>query len=636
MRKVLSLLTVGLLFVLALPLAAQDASTPQFEPARCMFILPSGQDPECGYLIVPENRGNPDSKTIKLAVAIFRSTDADRQPDPVINLEGGPGGSVLENLSLTFNQRFGELIGNRDLILFDQRGVGYSQPALDCQEYNDFFYESLDQALTVDEYVQKMNQAMTDCAKRLADDGLDLEAYNSVENAADVNDLRLALGYEQVNLYGTSYGTRLALTVMRDHPEGVRSTVIDSIYPLEITNFDAPLNYQRSLNLLFAGCAADPKCDAAYPDLEQVFYHLIEQLNASPISFNTITLTGGLEAQVDGHTFASLIFQSLYSSEIIPSLPQSIYQVKDGNYQFLQVLTSALLLQIDMISIGMNFAVQCNEEYPFDTIQSINARIEQIRPELLGFARESITDPSILTTCKSWSKDQPDPAENQPISSDIPTLVLSGEYDPITPPEYGRLVAANLSSSYFFEFPGLGHGVTIGGECPVGIMQAFINLPSAKPDAACINDMTGPAWVVPGAAAAIVELESFSNGQGGYSGLKPVGWDEVMANTYARQSTGLDQTALTIQVLPGGGVDFVLPLIAGQFGVSTDEVTIREANGLRWRVLSGQLQDFPVDLAITDQGGQVYLIVLISGATDEQSALREQVFLPVVDAFKVE
>jgi hypothetical protein len=136
--------------------------------------------------------------------------------------------------------------------------------------------------------------------------------------------------------------------------------------------------------------------------------------------------------------------------------------------------------------------------------------------------------------------------------------------------------------------------------------------------------------------AAAIEFEPFSNPQAGYSGLKPLGWEEVMANTFARQSTGLDQTALTIQALPGGGVDLVMPLIAAQFGVSTDEVVIREANGLEWRLLTGELQNFPVDVAITDQDGQVYLIIMIIGSADEQAMLHEQVFLPVVDAFKVE
>jgi hypothetical protein len=289
-----------------------------------------------------------------------------------------------------------------------------------------------------------------------------------------------------------------------------------------------------------------------------------------------------------------------------------------------------------MITIGMNFAVQCNEEYPFDNAQSISSTLEQLRPELRGFAREGITDPSILTTCTVWSKDQPDQAENQPVSSDIPTLVISGEYDPITPPEYGKLVAGKLSAGYFFEFPGMGHGVTTSSECAISIARAFLQLPSEKPDASCIDEMRGPDWVVPGVATTAIELEPFFDSQGGYSGLKPVGWDEVMANTYARQATGLDQTALTVQVLPGGGVDFVLPLVAGQFGISTNEVVIREANGLRWRVLSGKLQDFPVDLAITDRDGWVYLIILISGTPDDHDALYEQVFLPAVDNFMIE
>ena len=220
---------------------AEPEPTPEpvatFEEAPCPFELPpghvEGEAVECGYLIVPEDRADPDSRDIRLAVAIFRHPDGAPEPDPIIYLEGGPGGSPLEIRASNFDAYFGPLFAaNRDIILFDQRGVGFSEPTLDCPAFTELYMDLLDsnvdgEQLTAQEILDRKVEAFMACAEDLSMVA-DLSAYNTVANAADVNDLRLALGYDQVNLYGSSYGTRLALGVMRDFPEGLRSVVLDA------------------------------------------------------------------------------------------------------------------------------------------------------------------------------------------------------------------------------------------------------------------------------------------------------------------------------------------------------------------------------------------------------------------------
>ncbi|MBI1278672.1 MAG: alpha/beta fold hydrolase [Anaerolineaceae bacterium] len=637
MRKIAIFLFVSLCLLLAFPAAAQDASKAKFESATCMFNVPQGQNPDCGYLTVTEDRSQPDGRMIKLAVAVFHSDNPQKNPTPLIYLEGGPGGSALEYLSLTFNDRYAELLKDQDIILFDQRGVGRSQPALDCKEVTDLTWNTLDQVLTVDEAVRLGNEAVTACANRLAGEGIHLSSYNSAENASDVNDLRIALGYDKLDLYGISYGTKLALTIMRDHPEGVRSAIIDSIFPPQVTNNDAPINFERSLNVLFKGCAADSACHTAFPDLEKVFYDTIDQLNANPVSFQVTNPTTAQkhDVKMDGDSFAATIFQALYATEILSELPKTIYDVHNGETGFLSLWTQLELTQLDVVSVGMNYAVQCTEELAFDTTSSIEAVLAKINPKLRGFARRNGIDDTQIGLCSAWNTTKPNPIENEPVKSDIPTLVVSGEYDPITPPQYGQETAATLSNSYFFEFPGAGHGVIPSSECALSIAQAFLKDPNTKPDSACIADMKEPAFNTGAPVnAEPIKLEPYTNEDAGFSGVKPSGWKEVMAGTFGRSRNGLDQTAIAYLSLPGSNVDLALPLLAGQFGLDMKNITKREANGLQWRLASGEVQGVPLNLAITESNGKMFIILVLSDAA-EKDTLYEELFLPAVDAFKI-
>ncbi|HEX6305128.1 MAG TPA: alpha/beta fold hydrolase, partial [Anaerolineales bacterium] len=207
---------------------------------------------------MPENRARPEGSLIQLHVAVFRSRSEEPENDPVVHLAGGPGSSSLGVAGYILGQGMDAILEQRDLILFDQRGTGYSQPRLDCPEREALTPTLLEGSLSQRAEQDAIVEALRECRERLTEEGVDLSAYNSAASAADVNDLRRALGYTKINLYGVSYGTRLGLTVMRDYPQAVRSAVLDSAYPPQVNLYTslAP-NAERAFNQLFAGCTAD-------------------------------------------------------------------------------------------------------------------------------------------------------------------------------------------------------------------------------------------------------------------------------------------------------------------------------------------------------------------------------------------
>lgn len=614
--------------------------TTAFVEATCEFDVPNGRDVTCGWLTVPEDRNNPDNgQTIRLHVAIFASDSDNPAPDPIVYLEGGPGGEILEALPLVFEMRFAPYLANHNLIMFDQRGTGYSEPSLACPEYTELGYELLEQDITPAEAAQQSMDMLLACRDRLANEGVNLAAYNSAASAADLNDLRIALGYDEWNVWGISYGTRLAQTVMRDYPEGVRSVILDSSYPLEVNLLtDTPENVARAFDVFFAGCAADPACAEAYPDLETLFFDTVAQLNAEKIVLPVSNLLTGdsYNAIFYGDSLIGVLFQSLYATEIIPELPKLIAEVNAGEYDTLALVLSSFLSNSDFFSAGMQYSVQCNEENGFTTAEEITAA-QAAQPELEPMFRDDPTlGPNALLICEQWGADTAVPLENEPVTSDIPTLILAGEYDPITPPAWGEQVQANLSNATFYEFPGTGHGVSLTGECAISVVESFLAEPTAVPDTTCISELGGPAFVTPGAETEAVVMTPYTDETFGFSSVAPEGWTEAGPGVYARGSTGLDQTVLIQQAAPGMTADFLVDLLATQLGLAetpTGNETI-EAGGHTWTLYEAETQGLPVLLATAEADGTTLLVLLITNP-DEKEKLYESVLLPALEAFQL-
>ena len=337
----------------------------RFQPGECPIELPAGEaqllNIECGFLEVPEMRTATDGRTIKLAVVIVRHPGGAPEADPIIYLVGGPGGSMLKiveksGVAPTFGPVFA---ANRDIVLFDQRGVGYSEPALECpafaQLYLDLFDFEVDgQQLDAQARLDAKIEALWSCAGSLA--GIaDLSAYNSTESADDVEDLRRALGYEQVNLWGASYGARLALEVLRRHPDGVRSVILEATYPPEADLFlETPADYARSLELLAAECTVDDGCNDAYPDLQARLFATVERLNLDPVAVEVVHPFRAEEypLAIDGDTLLELIFRAFYDSNMRPVLPMAIVAAEEDNFDLLLPLAATALPKITLTASG--------------------------------------------------------------------------------------------------------------------------------------------------------------------------------------------------------------------------------------------------------------------------------------------
>jgi pimeloyl-ACP methyl ester carboxylesterase len=472
----------------------------QFKEVSCPFSLRAGfvdgRNVLCGFLAVPEDRSNPHSATIQLAVAIFRTPSATPAPDPIIFLQGGPGGRVIADfapLVMSHQLDLATQFGNHDLIFIDQRGTGYSKPSLQCPEYIDVQHMT-DQNLTPDQQVTQQNNALIACYDRLVKSGIKLSTYTTYNDAADIQDLIDALEIKQVDLYGVSYGTRLALEVMRSFPQHIRSVILDSTVPAQLRLITSvPSDLARVYSVLFKGCVADPSCNSRYPNLESVFYADVASLNAHPATFQTQDPETNQNYTVifTGNAFADLLFSSFYATNIIPALPEMIYQVQQGNLYIPSLLYGPLFLD-DSVSWGMYFSVECAEDLAFSTPGAVadagQAYPQQIRAyELSGLEGE-------FPVCRAWNVPAVAKSESLPVTSSIPTLVLEGEYDPITPPSNGALAAESLHNSYQFLFPATGHGVFLfnTSSCPTTIVVQFERNPAQRPDGSCIAGMSEP------------------------------------------------------------------------------------------------------------------------------------------------
>jgi pimeloyl-ACP methyl ester carboxylesterase len=270
------------------------------------------------------------------------------------------------------------------------------------------------------------------------------------------------------------------------------------VVPIDVSVYKEISN-AGALQVLFDGCAADAACSAAYPDLEMVFYDLVEQLNAEPVTVETPDLDGdSYTIEINGARLASAAAWALSSSYTIPYIPQAIYQAHQGNYETIIYGMAVPMLMYENLSLGMMVSVECHDYAFATTPETLDYLIADFHlTEALGIL--SLSGEDVLEVCEMWGAEAPDPLNGRPLVSDIPTLVLAGEYDATTPPLFGRRVAETLGESLYFEFPGVGHAPSAGGakNCALRIALEFLDNPAVEPDSACITDMDGPDFIVP-------------------------------------------------------------------------------------------------------------------------------------------
>jgi len=480
------------LVLLALALAIGSVgvigqTVPRFESGPCAVTVPTAEKHvDCGYLTVPENRSKKNGRTIRLPIVILRSDDPNPKPDPVLKTLGGPGASSLRMIGA---RRASPWLRDRDYIIFEQRGTKYTEPALQCPE--------VDQAVSGSAFAHETHQiakgrqiaASKKCYERLRSAGIDLDAYNSYENAADIEDLRRVLHLEKINLYGVSYSARLMLDVARYFPDGIRSVTIESTLAPEVNYDEVGVDgVVRSLNELFAACRTDADCNSAYPELEKEFYAVVGKLNKGRLEAKRSTPNrrdGTI--LLSGDDFATWIVDYLFSNEPSATVeaPSIIHRAFRGDYVDQFKRDGGPSVGGSFYSWGMRYSVWCSEERPFENTGLIRAQSEKY-PGLKGYEVMALPD-----ICSVWKVKPAERIANTPVVTDIPTLVLGAQYDAYTDPSWGKAIAGRLKKSFYYEVPWAGHGPGFSVPCVSLMIAAFIDDPGKAPPDDCIAKTRG-------------------------------------------------------------------------------------------------------------------------------------------------
>jgi len=612
--------------------------TPLFEKATCPFDEPPGSNVNCGTLVVPEDRTGDPSHTIRLAVAVYHSQSNSPDPAPVIFLQGGPGAGAVQLAADAYYFLVEPFLADRDFIVFDQRGTGLSQPNLECNELKKLYLQDIHGLIPGSTRNLVYSNAFLSCSGLMSVSGVNLNAYTTVASAADIKDVLSVLGYQRVNLYGASYGTRLALVVMRDYPEIVQTAILDSVVPVDTNFFEKyPDSIESGLKVLFDSCAADAKCHAAYPDLETEFWQMISDLDANPVTLTTSNYpVGTLTETVSGSTAMSIILGSIKSTGFINTAPQSIYRFRNGDYSTLISAQYSLPFAFEDISPGLYVSMMCHEHILATTKEELEAISTQPGVKDFGWLPFYGNADDIFKTCQSWGAKGPLLGENTAVISDIPSLVITGKFDPTTPPMFARQVAGQLSHSYYFEFPNQGHTPTAADAsgCAMDTVIAFLKDPSVEPSRDCLDDLAPVDFIVPYTGDPPLTLAT--RNVFGVSVDGPEDWLYLGDGFFFRGNSPLDITQIGVFedfLTPDELMDWFSLGAYGYRGLDTAPFKVgqREANGLTWSLYLSTSNGRPVDAAIAD-GRFGSIVVVMFSNSDEHDALYRTVFLPMVDS----
>jgi len=475
----LYLAVLGLAGVANIAIAAGPASHPALAMSACELTLPGTpltMAAECGWLEVAENPADPNGRHIKLRVARVPAQERSVEPDPLVFLAGGPGQAASEAW-LIVAPAFTKLNKNRDILLIDQRGTGQSNP-LRCPQ------SELAESLATD--WDQMADTTRQCLDALV---ADPRFYTTTIAMQDYDLVRAALGYEKLNLLGVSYGTRAAQVYLRLFPERVRTLVLDGVAPQTLAlGTEHAEKLDLALERILASCAADTTCNQAYPELAESLDFLVRQLESAP---EEITVDNPLTGQpltfvFDREAFASAIRFLTYSAETQAMLPLLIHEAAaQNNYKRIasQLLITASGLS-ESIAQGMEMSVVCAEDFPLFPAPAPNSG------RLLG---DSMTRAAAIQ-CAIWPRGDVPADFHEPVVSATPALLLSGELDPVTPPEYAEQVRAGFSNSLHLVAQGQGHGISSRG-CVGQVVTDFIVAASlAGLDTKCLTQLQASPW----------------------------------------------------------------------------------------------------------------------------------------------
>jgi len=429
------------------------------------------KDALCGQYEVYEDRVKNAGRKIQLYVMVLPALVDKPAPDPIFYLQGGPGGAATSVATAWFMPRLNR---TRDVVLVDQRGTGKSNPLRcnlrgDPNEMPGHFVEAL------------TTESLRACRAEL-EKVADLRLYTTTLAMADLDDVRAALGYDQVNVYGGSYGSTTALSYLNFYPQRVRTVTISGIAP---PNGPLPLAFakgvEHALNRLFDDCTADEKCKAAFPDLRRDWATVVTNISKASVTFDALNYALRRREQVtmSREAFADMVREVLYNPTIISLLPAVIHEMSQGDFSHFAFYAYQIRRGLDAaIARGMQLSVMCAEDMPF-------LKEADIQSAMAGTFYGVDKAHAYLRACEQWPRGDMPAKFRQPIKSDVPVLMLSGELDPVTPPDLATPLLRWLPNGRQIIMHNATHNTY---ECQEKLAREFIEQGTAKGlDASCVE-----------------------------------------------------------------------------------------------------------------------------------------------------
>lgn len=612
------------------PAHAPGAAADRLEEADCaLWMIAEEYDAECGYVAVPERRDRAAQQTIQIAYLRLRSAAA--QPAaPVVVLSGGPGDSGIDSLGSSL-ALVDALLATRDVITLDQRGTGHSIPSLNCIEWLD----------TVEEFPLEDTSGaeLLGCRNYWADQGYDVAAYTTAENAADVVDAINALGYPQVVLLGESYGTKLAQIVMHNDPDSVIAAVLDGALPVEINQEVEQLpKTAYAFDRVFALCAADQACATYYPDLEDRFYTLVARLDAEPLVLTIGEGEASREVTVRGMDLVTDMFIHLIQGpEAVAEFPYRVAQIEKGDTTYLTQFYADWDWVDPLWGAGMNITVHCGEEVMLATEEEYAAALAAYPRLEAAQMRTSPTEyGDLLAECALWGAQPAPPLFTQPISSTLPSLILQGGLDFQTPIEWAVQLHATLPNSKLVYLPTSGHVATYATTCGAQIATQFIAAPAAPLDISCTRALPAVNFYIPQLALDVPVKPVLIPAQAGGAQVAttlPVNWLQNLDDPAFFGPRAADQGIVFFAAEDAGdGLDKLLYTLAGS---EEGEVQQWTTGGTAWQVIVAPNTGTHLEVyAARRENGQIYGVALLGVFVDHEAAI-EQVFKPALAAHRV-
>ena len=612
--------------------------TATFDEGDCEFMVQSGFDATCGSVVVPQRWDDAtDPDTISLHVATFTNEQTPSDAIPVVYLEGGPGGDAFAGLELALGEQWGDLINAHPLVVFSQRGSSLSTVDLVCEEVIDESLASLERSPDAEADVAAQEEALGECIQRTTDEGADLTAYNTVFSANDAEAVRRALGIDEWHIFGISYGTRLGQELLRTHPNAIVSAVLDSVQPTDpaLGSLAAvPRTFEGALDRFYAGCAESTECAADFPDLEDRLRAVIDQLAAEPVEVEALNQLDGqsYDAIIDDARLSGIVFNALYSPAIFGALPTLVEELEAGETATLSTLVGLQVTNAEFISNGQFSAVICHDYNPaFVTQSDLDAGLTGDAFFDETFAQSSNGLESLRSTCDLVGSGAANEVVTELVESDIPTLLLSGEYDPITPPSFADAIAPGLANHQNVVHPNQGHAVTTD-ECGLQIALDFLADPSSNVDTSCLDDSVPPPFSAPDLAN--IALEPFRDADLGISGVRPRDWFHQGFGASVQDDANIaDQLVLLQQAAPVSPAQ-VIELLGQQLDTELTSAGGTSPGGRVWDISEGSSSIGDVRLWTREDSGATLAVALI-GSGDSFDDAEQHIIADVLTNIRV-